>query len=303
LFIARASTKLGQYVKAREAYLKITKEQLPGNAPQAFRDAQSAASREMAAIDHKIGGLSIKVEGGAEAKDLQVKLDGTAIPAVLVGVSQPVDPGEHRVEAVATGYRALPKTIKVGDGEKTSVTVKLEADPNAAPPPAAGAVPPAGGPPKPGDPPPAGGAVQAGAGATVGGSTPPPQADTGSGGGGGGMKIAAFSAFGIGAIGVGLGTVFMLKASSKRSEADDICKTAVGGCPKDRKPEIDQLDADASSAQTIGIVGLALGGASIGTGVLLLVLGGGSSDAKAADNKPVVQPWVGLGTVGLSGRF
>jgi hypothetical protein len=39
LFMARAYTKLGQYVKAREAYLKIVKEQLPANAPQAFRDA------------------------------------------------------------------------------------------------------------------------------------------------------------------------------------------------------------------------------------------------------------------------
>src|SRR5437899_3123678 len=61
LFIARASTKLGQFVKAREAYLKITKEQLAPNAPQAFRDAQAAASRAMASIDHKIGGLAVKV--------------------------------------------------------------------------------------------------------------------------------------------------------------------------------------------------------------------------------------------------
>src|SRR5689334_21165790 len=39
LYLARAHVKLGQYVKAREAYLRITKEQLGGNAPQAFRDA------------------------------------------------------------------------------------------------------------------------------------------------------------------------------------------------------------------------------------------------------------------------
>src|SRR5437016_5860076 len=71
LFIARANTKLGQLVKAREAYLKIAKEQLPANSPQAFRDAQAAASRELATIDHKIGSLAIKVEGAPDAKDLQ----------------------------------------------------------------------------------------------------------------------------------------------------------------------------------------------------------------------------------------
>src|SRR5207302_665896 len=156
---------------------------------------------------HKIGGLSIKVEGASEAKDLQVKLDGTAIPSVLVGVSQPVDPGEHRVEAVATGYRAQPKTLKVGEGERTSITVKLEVDPNAAPPPIAGPTP------KPGEPAPASsvGAATIGGAATVGGA-PPPQGDTGASGGGGGMKVAAFSAFGVGAVGLGLGTVFILKS-------------------------------------------------------------------------------------------
>ena len=311
LFIARASTKLGQYVKAREAYLKISKEQLPANAPQAFRDAQGAASREMAAIDHKIGALAIKVEGGGEAKDLQVKLDGNAIPAVLVGVSQPVDPGEHRVEAVATGYRAQPKSIKVGDGEKTSVTVKLEVDPNAAPPPVAGAAGPAGTA-KPGEPATASSAgAPIGGSATVGGSTPPPQADTGSGGGSSGTKIAAFSAFGIGAVGVGLGAVFMLKASSKRSEGDDIfgrCNTVTSGCSSEQKAQITGLDDDATSAQTIAIVGFAAGGAAAATGVLLLVLGGGSSsDAKSASAtpavRPTIQPWVGLGRAGVSGRF
>src|SRR5262245_47766485 len=35
LYLARSHVKLGQYVKAREAYLRITKEQLPGNSPQA----------------------------------------------------------------------------------------------------------------------------------------------------------------------------------------------------------------------------------------------------------------------------
>src|SRR5260221_11311671 len=133
LFMARAHTKLGQFVKAREAYLKITKEQLAPNAPQAFRDAQGAAPRELAAIDPKIGAVTVKVEGAEAAKDLQVKVDGVAISSVLVGVSQPIDPGDHKIEAIATGFRPHPRLLKIGEGEKTSTSLKLEVDPNAAP--------------------------------------------------------------------------------------------------------------------------------------------------------------------------
>jgi hypothetical protein len=301
LFIARASSKLGQYVRAREAYLKITKEQLAPNAPQAFRDAQTAASHEMTAVDHKIGGLVIKVEGGGDAKDLQLKLDGNPVPAVLVGMSQPIDPGDHRVEAVATGYRAQPKSIKVNEAEKATITLKLEVDPNAAPPPVAATTP------KPGDPSPAPSAGGAAIGGAAAGGTTPPQADTGAAGGSGGSKIAAYSAFGVGAVGLGLGTVFLLKSMSKRSDADNIyaCNTSSPtGCTPDQKAQIGQLDDDASSAQTISIVGFVVGGVGVATGAILLLLGGGSSqETKTASAAPSVQPWVGLGMAGVSGRF
>src|SRR5258706_13864956 len=75
LFMARAHAKLGQFVKAREAYLKIIKEQLAPNAPQAFRDAQSAADEERKQVEPHIGKLLVKVEGADAAKDLSVALD------------------------------------------------------------------------------------------------------------------------------------------------------------------------------------------------------------------------------------
>src|SRR5215468_6119020 len=63
LFMARAHAKLGQFVKAREAYLKIVKEQLAPNAPQAFRDAQATADEERKQVEPHIGRLTVKVEG------------------------------------------------------------------------------------------------------------------------------------------------------------------------------------------------------------------------------------------------
>ncbi|HEX9296439.1 MAG TPA: hypothetical protein VF881_11400 [Polyangiaceae bacterium] len=293
LFIARAHAKLGQLVKAREAYIKITREQLPGNAPQAFRDAQSSANRELAAINPKIGSLTIKVEGAENAKDLSLRIDDVQLPGVLAGAAQPVDPGEHKIEALATGFRSRPQSVRVGDGEKTSVALKLEADAKATPP--------------------GGGATTAAATADTSrslsadtssgsaGASPPPSADTGADSKAG-MRIGSYVAFGVGAVGLGLGTVFMLKASGKRTDADDLCNPGpTGQCSDQTKADqIHQLDSEADSATTVGIIGLVAGGVAVGGGVVLLVLSSGSgSDSKGAS----IHPWVGPNSAGFAGRF
>ncbi|HXK17897.1 MAG TPA: hypothetical protein VNG33_08845, partial [Polyangiaceae bacterium] len=154
LFLARSDAKLGRYVKAREAYLKIVKEQLPSTAPQAFRDAQTAADTEVRAIEPKIARLKVKLEGGQGATDLTLKIDGDVLSAVLIGASQPLDPGEHTVEILARGKSAAPQKVTLTEGGAAVVTLKLVDDPNAAPVPVAapGAAAP-GAPPADGAPP------------------------------------------------------------------------------------------------------------------------------------------------------
>jgi tetratricopeptide (TPR) repeat protein len=285
LYLARAHAKLGQFVKAREAYLRVTKEQLAPNAPQAFREAQTTAQKELNAINPKIGSLEIKVEGAEAAKDLSVKIDGNPIAAVLVGVPQPIDPGEHRVEASATGFRAQPQTVRLGDGEKASTVLKLEVDPNAAPMAAAGAAP----------------AAAPGAATAPGAPVKDTSVSMDSTSSGSGMKIGAYAALGVGAVGLGLGTVFLLKAGSKRSDADALCNLPDGGCPLDKKSEVEQLDADAKSAGTISVVGFAVGGVGIAAGVVMLIMSGKSESSTAA--RPSVYPWVSGNSAGFAGRF
>ena len=285
LYVARSHSKLGQFVKAREAYLRITKEQLPSNAPPAFRDAQSTAQKELNAINPKIGSLEIKVEGGETAKDLSVKIDGNAIASVLVGVPQPIDPGEHRVEASAAGLRAQPQTVRLGDGEKVSTVLKLEVDPSAAPAAVPGAAAPVL---QPGAAPPPGTAAQD----TV-------SMDSTSSGGG--MRVGAYVALGVGAVGIGLGTVFLLQSGSKRSDADALCNLPGGACPLDRKADVEKLDSDAKSASTLSVVGFAVGGVGIAAGVVMLVMSGKSESSSAA--RPAIYPWVGGNAAGVAGRF
>lgn len=282
LFMARAHERLGQLVKAREAYMKIVKEQLAPNAPQAFRDAQVAAEEERKLVEPKIGRLTIKVEGADTAKDLTVSVDGQPISAVLLGVPQPMDPGTHTVTATATGFKAQPASVTLKDAERGAVTVKLEVDPNAPAPvaAAAGAMPPAAGP-----------VVTADSGA--------PPSDAAPSGGGSGMRIGSYVGFGVGAVGVALGTVFVLKSASNRKDADE----AAEGCPCDDRSElakkIQRLDDDARSAQTLGIVGYVVGGVGIATGVTLFVL----SSKKQQPQSARVEPFVGLGSLGVRGAF
>lgn len=282
LFMARAHAKLGQFVKAREAYMKIVKEQLAPSSPQAFRDAQVTAEEERKLVEPKIGRLQIKVEGAATTKDLSLAVDGQPISAVLLGVPQPMDPGTHTVTATATGFKAQPATVTLKEAERGAVTIKLEVDASA--PPAAGPVT--------GAPAPDGSVLTTNPGG--------PPSDSGASGGSSGMRIGSYVGFGVGAVGIALGTVFVMKSASNRKDADE---AAADCAPCDKNgplaQKISALDDDARSAQTLGIVGYAVGGVGIAAGVTLFIL----SNKKQEPTSAYVQPYVGLGALGVRGAF
>ena len=102
----------------------------------------------------------------------------------------------------------------------------------------------------------------------------------------------------MGAVGLGLGTVFLLKAGSKHSQADDLCTLPGGACPTSQKDAIDQLDNEAKKAKGAAIAGFVVGGIGIAAGVTLLMMSNGASSNQAS-----IQPWIGLGSAGVSGRF
>lgn len=292
LFLARSHAKLGQFVKAREAYMKIVKETLPPNASPAFRNAQSSASDEVQLIEPKIASLTVKVEGGQGAKDLAVLVDGAPINALLIGVAQPIDPGQHKIEAGATGLRASEQSVTLGEGERKTVALKLESAPGAAPLIAVAQAPAATA-----EPQPAATAAPA--------SSPAPQKDEGPApkDDKSGLRIGSYVAFGVGVVGLAAGTFFTLQSSSKRNDADDKWEECGGdaGCRADNPlaEEVDSLDRDADSAQTLGIVGFAVGAVGVGVGTALFIMSSGDSSENAAR----IEPYVGLGMAGVKGRF
>ena len=62
---------------------------------------------------------------------------------------------------------------------------------------------------------------------------------------------------------------------------------------------MDELDDDASSAKTLGIVGYVVGGLGVATGVTLFILSSKKEESRSA----YVAPYVGLGAVGVRGAF
>lgn len=275
LYIARASVELGRLVKAQEAYIKISREQLAADAPPAFHKAVDQANAELEALRPRIASAKVKISGAEQATP-QLLVDGQPVPAVLVGVPIPLDPGTHHFEARADGMTAAAADLTVAEGHQGELELVLVPAPNAPAQPASGANPP---------PAPAHDAARDSGNADV-------------------LRYSAYGAFGLGAVGLGLGTVFALDASSKSKDADDrfdAC-SAMGGCSTAEQSEIKGIDDDAASSRALGITGFVVGGVGVAAGITLLVLASGEDD-ETASTAPRVTPWVGWGSAGLSGSF
>jgi hypothetical protein len=276
LYMARAYEKLGSLVKARESYIRITNEDLPAGASQPIKEAKSDAQKELDALEPRVPYVSVVVQG-VGPKPVTVTMDGVNVPPALLGVPRPVDPGEHKFEAVAEGMDSAISSISVKEGR--SETVVLTLHPGSAP----AAQPPVG----------------YAAPVYPGGAGAPPEADSGKHG----PSPLTWVAFGVGGVGLVVGTVFALKSSSKVDDANNLCHLpGPDGTRTYCSPQASSLDDDARSAKTISLVGFIAGGVGVATGVTLLLVTGKHQKA-AASLAPHVTPWLGLGSAGISGRF
>lgn len=263
LYMARAYVKLGKLVEAGEAYRAITKETLAPNAPRAFVEARDAANAEAGALASRIPSLTITLEGAVP--DAVVTMDGVEVPRALVGVAHPVNPGAHVLAVKAAGHRADPVNVEVREGSSAKATLTLVAIPGAMP-----TAPPT--------------------------TEPPPIAPSGKSG----LRTAGWISLGVGVVGLGVGTAFMLVNRGKRSDAEALCPGPV--CAASNRDAIRELDASASDAATLSWIGYGVGVAGVAAGATLLLLGRGSSES-VAPQAGHVRPWVGLGSAGVGGTF
>jgi hypothetical protein len=257
LYMARASEKQGQLVRAREIYLKMSREQLVAGAPRAFIDAQQSALQELQAIDARLPYLTVTLEG-ASGSEVRVTMDEKEVPSVLLGVPFPADPGNHVIVATGQGIGSEPLNIVLSEGKRDRVTLRVIAK--------SGGTPGSGVPDKPAEAAP----TSNGAVATTGQSQSPSH-DPGTTSA---TKppILAYSAIGLGAVGVGLGTVFLLQRSSLQSDGDkafDECKSRV--CSQNEIDAFLDDDKKAARAGTWSVIGYGVGAAALSAGIYLLL--------------------------------
>ncbi len=105
---------------------------------------------------------------------------------------------------------------------------------------------------------------------------------------------AAWAAFGVGAAGLVVGTVAGTVALYQRSELEDDCS--------DQHCEDDKWESDRGTMMTaahVSTAGFAVAGAGAAVGLILVLVSDPNPELAAG----TIQPVLGLGTVGLSGRF
>jgi len=257
LFIARSQVKLGNLVEGREVYEKIIAERLANYAPDAFREAQADAKKEVAALRQRIPSIQLVVIG-AEPDHVKVTIDGTELPSRKLHERLPANPGPHTIVGTAEGHPPVTRSVTLAESATASIELSFGA--SAAP----------SAPPQPDQPAP---------------DAPPT-----------GSLVPAIAAFGVGALGLGIGAITGAISLSKVSDVKSHCEGT--SCPV-------AWQGDADSATTLGTVSTVsfiVGGLGVGAGVVLLLVRGGG----AAPPPPAswwVRPRVGLGTIGLDGRF
>jgi hypothetical protein len=116
---------------------------------------------------------------------------------------------------------------------------------------------------------------------------------------GNGMRVASYVAFGVGAVGLGVGTIFGLRAQDQYKQGNALCPTS-GTCTlstTDAKKRTDFGD-NGDSARTLSMVGFVAGGVGIVGGITLFILSGSKKQETAG-----VAPYVGSRELGVVGRF
>lgn len=274
LFLGRAYVASGQLVRAQEAFLKASREDLGTNAPASRVRAVQDATKELDSVRPRLAELTIRVTGGSDSK---VTVDETEIPKVLVGVPMPVDPGQHRVEVRAEGYLAAWRKITLAEGQSQTVELELVADAAA---PAAGSEAPA---------------------ANAGGETQPvTQAAATSTSSPTWMLVGSIAGYAVGAGGLVWGTLEALRGNEARNRSDELYNSCYTSC----KGETDAAWREANSHYRRSIVPFIIGGVGVAAGTVLIIMYAldGEEPAPPATGLQV-RPWVGINSAGLAGSF
>jgi hypothetical protein len=245
---------------------------------------ESVAHKRAAALEPHLARLAVSVAAaGADVPGLAVTLDTQPVGRPEWGVALPVDPGKHAVHAVAPGKVDWDGQADVAAEGNVRIEVPPLAD---------GSSPPASASASQGQvaPPASTAAPSTSAPSSAPASSSAPAASPG-------VPTLAWVGFGVGAAGIVVGSVTGAIALGKASAVKGECNTAALTCPPG--------NGDLSTGQTMGnvsTVAFVIGGVGVAAGVVALFVLRAAPQA-APSTGAHVEPWVGVGSLGVRGAF
>jgi hypothetical protein len=123
LWSARALVGRGLWMQAAERYLEARRLDLGPGDPRIQLEARRMAEAERAALMPRIPSLRVQLEGAAPGH-VSISIDGTAMPALLLGEDWPVNPGFHTVTGVR-GSERVEATADVAEGVHAELVLRF----------------------------------------------------------------------------------------------------------------------------------------------------------------------------------
>lgn len=193
-------------------------------------DRQKQARAGIEALETRLPRLKIVVSTDADLPGLVIKRDGLVVPRENFGVADPLDPGDHTVEASAPGKTTWSRTSQLDSGGSVDVTVPVLKTAENSPTPEV---------------------------SSAAGSDSTPQR-------GSSQRLIGLVAAGVGVVGIGVGSYFGLSAKSKHDDSQTHCRTSTQCDPAG----ID-LNSDAQHAATLSTITFGIGLVALAGGAAL----------------------------------
>jgi hypothetical protein len=224
-------------------------------------DREVSARARAAALEAKLPKLVVHAgESVSALAGLEVRLNGTPLPRAVWGTAVPVDPGPQHVEVSAPGYRAFIRDVVVaeGAGQATLDIPALEPAPVSAP---SSASAPA---------------------AALAPALPAPESARANASSGSSMqRTIGYVVGGAGVVAAVIGSVFGVRAISKNSDSEDLCRTEKL-CPVEGL----QLRDDARDAAKVSTLAFVASGALVATGLTLVLTAPSATSARGERREP-----------------
>ena len=126
LHIAQCQAELGMLIEAQESYLTLSHVALPPQAPPAFRDAKEKGRAELARLSPRVPTLRVTTSPAPTTlKNVIVQVNGTQMPAELIGVARPLNPGRYQVKMTASPNLSGTAESELKEGQALSLEVRL----------------------------------------------------------------------------------------------------------------------------------------------------------------------------------